>query len=147
MRAVLQRVSAARVTVGEDLLGAIGPGLLLFLGVAAADTEVEADWLLNKALDLRIFEDENGKFNRSLRESGGELLVVSQFTLLADTRKGRRPSFTGAAPPERAIALYEHVVRRAREQGLAVATGQFGARMQVTLVNDGPVTVILDSAE
>ncbi len=147
MRAVIQRVSAARVTVGEDLLGAIGPGLLLFLGVAAADTEVEADWLLNKTLDLRIFEDENGKFNRSLRESGGELLVVSQFTLLADTRKGRRPSFTGAAPPERAIALYEHVVRRAREQGLAVATGQFGARMQVTLVNDGPVTVILDSAE
>ena len=147
MRAVIQRVSAACVTVGEDLLGAIGPGLLLFLGVAAADTEVQAEWLLNKLLDLRIFEDENGKFNRSLRESGGELLLVSQFTLLADTRNGRRPSFTGAAPPERAIALYEYVVRRAREQGFAVATGQFGARMKVALVNDGPVTLILDSAE
>ncbi len=147
MRAVIQRVSAARVTVGEHLQGAIGPGLLVLLGIAAGDTEKEADWLLDKLVELRIFEDETGKFNRSLRESGGELLMVSQFTLLADTSKGRRPSFAAAARPEHARALYEHVVRRARDQGFTVATGQFGARMKVELVNDGPVTVILDSAK
>ncbi len=145
MRSVLQRVSRARVTVDTQIIGAIGPGLLVLLGVAADDTEADADWLLDKLIDLRIFEDASGKFNRSLREIHGELLVVSQFTLLADTRKGRRPSFTAAAPPERAIPLYEHLVTRARAHDITVATGAFGAHMQVELVNDGPVTIVLDS--
>jgi D-tyrosyl-tRNA(Tyr) deacylase len=142
---VIQRVSAARVTVGGDLVGAIGPGVLVFLGIANRDTEAEADWLLDKLLDLRIFEDESGKFNRSLHDLNGELLVVSQFTLLADTRKGRRPSFTAAAAPEQAVPLYEHMIRRARGRGVTVASGRFGARMRVELVNEGPVTIILDS--
>lgn len=147
MRAVIQRVSAARVTVGDDLVGAIGPGLLVFLGIESRDTEAEADWLLDKLLDLRIFEDESGKFNRSLHDLNGELLVVSQFTLLADTRKGRRPSFTAAARPEQAVPLYEHMIRRAHDRGVTVATGRFGARMRVELVNEGPVTIILDSKD
>jgi D-tyrosyl-tRNA(Tyr) deacylase len=145
VRAVIQRVSAARVTVGDDLVGAIGPGLLVLLGIANSDTELEADWLLDKLLDLRIFEDEGGRFNRSLQDLNGELLVVSQFTLLADTRKGRRPSFTAAARPEQAVPLYEHMIRRAHGRGVTVATGRFGARMRVELVNEGPVTIILDS--
>jgi D-tyrosyl-tRNA(Tyr) deacylase len=145
VRAVIQRVSAARVMVGDDPVGAIGPGLLLLLGIASGDTEVEADWLLDKLVDLRIFEDEKGKFNRSVRDLNGELLVVSQFTLLADTRKGRRPSFTAAARPELAIPLYEHLIRRARDRGVTVATGRFGARMRIELVNEGPVTILLDS--
>jgi len=145
VRAVIQRVSAARVTVGDDLVGAIGPGLLVFLGIESRDTEAEADWLLDKLLDLRIFEDESGKFNRSLHDLNGELLVVSQFTLLADTRKGRRPSFTAAARPEQAVPLYEHMIRRAHDRGVTVATGRFGAHMRVELVNQGPVTIILDS--
>ncbi|MFI5395517.1 MAG: D-aminoacyl-tRNA deacylase [Candidatus Binatia bacterium] len=147
MRAVIQRVSSARVTVGDRSVGAIGPGLLVFLGIATNDTQVQANWLLDKLLDLRIFEDERGKFVQSLREVHGELLLVSQFTLLANTRKGRRPSFTAAARPESAVPLYEHVVARARSQGVTVATGEFGAHMQVELVNDGPVTVILDTEE
>ncbi len=145
MRAVVQRVSAARVTVREDVVGAIGRGLLVFVGIAVEDGTAEADWLIDKLLGLRIFEDEQGKFNRSLRDVNGELLIVSQFTLLADSRKGRRPSFSAAARPEQASLLYEHIIARARAQGVAVATGEFGARMQVTLVNDGPVTIILDS--
>jgi D-tyrosyl-tRNA(Tyr) deacylase len=145
VRAVIQRVSGARVTVGDDLVGAIGPGLLVFLGIANRDSETEADWLLDKLLDLRIFEDESGKFNRSLHDLNGELLVVSQFTLLADTRKGRRPSFTTAARPEQAVPLYEYMIRRACGRGVTVATGRFGARMKVELVNEGPVTIILDS--
>jgi D-tyrosyl-tRNA(Tyr) deacylase len=145
VRAVIQRVSAAHVTVGDDLVGAIGPGLLVFLGIANRDTEAEAEWLLDKLLDLRIFEDESGKFNRSLHDLNGELLVVSQFTLLADTRKGRRPSFTTAARPEQAVPLYEYMIRRACGRGVTVATGRFGARMKVELVNEGPVTIILDS--
>jgi D-tyrosyl-tRNA(Tyr) deacylase len=145
VRAVIQRVAAARVTVGDDLVGAIGPGLLMLLGIANSDTELEADWLLDKVLDLRIFEDESGKFNRSLRHLNAELLVVSQFTLLADTRKGRRPSFTAAARPERAVPLYEHMIRRAHDRGVTVASGRFGARMRMELVNEGPVTIILDS--
>ena len=147
MRAVVQRVSAARVTVDGRLVGSIGLGLLVLLGIAEDDTLGTADWLLDKLLDLRIFENERGKFDKSLREIEGELLVVSQFTLLADTRKGRRPSFSGAARPEHAVPVYEHVVARARAQGIRVATGEFGARMQVELVNDGPVTIVLDSAE
>lgn len=145
MRGLIQRVSGARVTVGSKRVGAIGSGLLVLVGIATADTEAQANWLLDKLLDLRIFEDEHGKFARSLRDVQGELLVVSQFTLLADTRQGRRPSFSGAARPEQAIPLYEHLVARARSQGISVATGEFGARMQVELVNDGPVTIVLDS--
>lgn len=133
--------------VAGTLVSAIQSGLLLLLGIAHADTEVQANWLLDKVLGLRVFEDEHGKFARSLRDVRGELMVVSQFTLLADTRKGRRPSFAGAAPPAQAVALYEHLVARARNQGLAVATGSFGARMQVELVNDGPVTIVLDTVE
>jgi D-tyrosyl-tRNA(Tyr) deacylase len=147
MRAVLQRVSRARVTVGDRTVGAIGPGMVVLLGIAATDTQSAADWLLDKVLDLRIFENENGKFDRSLRDLHWDLLVVSQFTLLADTGKGRRPSFTDAARPERAIPLYEYFVAQARAQGVTVATGEFGARMQVELVNDGPVTILLDSLE
>ena len=147
MRAVVQRVSRARVTVEERVVGAIGPGLLVLLGIAAEDTPPAADWLLDKVVGLRIFDDESGRLDRSLRDVGRELLVVSQFTLLADTRKGRRPSFTAAAPPEHAVPLYEHLVARARAQGFSVATGEFGARMQVELVNEGPVTIVLDSGE
>jgi len=145
MRAVIQRVTAARVRVGERVTGAIGPGLLALVGIAVDDDVGEADWLLDKMLDLRIFENETGKFDRSLREVAGALMLVSQFTLLADTRKGRRPSFTAAAPPAHAMPLYERLVARARSAGVTVATGEFGAHMQVELVNDGPVTVILDS--
>ncbi len=147
MRAVLQRVSRARVTVGDRTVGAIGPGLLILLGIAADDTRSAADWLLDKLLDLRIFENDNGKFDRSLRDLHRDLLVVSQFTLLGDTRKGRRPSFSAAARSEHAIPLYEYFVAQARTQGVTVATGEFGARMQVELVNDGPVTMVLDSTE
>ncbi len=147
MRAVLQRVSAARVTVGDRVVGAIRRGLLVLVGIAVGDTEAEADWLLDKLLDMRVFENARGKFDQSLRDINGDLLVVSQFTLLADTRKGRRPSFSDAARPEQAIPLYQRLVRRAREQGLTVAAGEFGAHMQVELINDGPVTILLDSTD
>jgi D-aminoacyl-tRNA deacylase len=147
VRAVVQRVAAARVTVDGRQVGAIGRGALVLLGIAQDDTEEDADWLLDKLLGLRIFENAIGKFDNSLRDVHGELLTVSQFTLLADTTKGRRPSFTGAARPEQAIPLYEHFVARARAQGMTVATGEFGAHMQVELVNDGPVTIILDSKQ
>ncbi|MFI5365097.1 MAG: D-aminoacyl-tRNA deacylase [Candidatus Binatia bacterium] len=147
MRAVVQRVSTARVTVSGRLVGTIGAGLLVLLGIATDDTAAETDWLLDKLLDLRIFENQDGKFDKSLRDIHGELLLVSQFTLLADTRKGRRPSFTAAARPEHAIPLYEHAAQRARAQGITVATGEFGAHMAVELVNDGPVTIVLDSKE
>jgi D-tyrosyl-tRNA(Tyr) deacylase len=145
MRAVVQRVSNARVTVGEREVGAIGRGFLVLLGIAGDDTRAEADWLLGKLLDMRIFENDSGKFDRSLRDVHGELLVVSQFTLLADTRKGRRPSFAAAAAPPHALPLYEHFTTRAREEGIRVATGEFGAFMRVELVNEGPVTIVLDS--
>jgi len=147
VRAVIQRVSAARVTVGDEAAGAIGHGALVLVGIADGDTEMEANWLVDKLLDLRIFEDDKGKLNRSLRDLNGELMLVSQFTLLADARKGRRPSFVAAARPEQAVPLYEHMVRRARGQGVTVATGRFGARMRVELVNEGPVTIILDSKD
>ena len=147
MRAVVQRVSAARVTVDERLVGAIRRGLLVLVGIAADDSLAEADWLLDKLLDLRIFENELGKFDKSLRDIHGELLLVSQFTLLADTRKGRRPSFSAAARPEHAIPLYEHLLQRARAQGITVANGEFGAHMHVELTNDGPVTILLDSRD
>ncbi len=147
MRAVVQRVSTARVTIDERLVGAIRRGLLAFVGIATDDSLADADWLLDKLLDLRIFENEVGKFDRSLRDVRGELLLVSQFTLLADTHKGRRPSFTAAARPEQAVPLYEHMLQRARNHGITVASGEFGAHMQVELTNDGPATILLDSKD
>jgi len=145
VRAVVQ--SQARVTVETQVVGSIGAGAVVLLGVAADDGEAEADWLVDKLLHLRIFENELGKFDRSLRDVHGELLVVSQFTLLADTGKGRRPSFSGAARPERAAPLYEYFGARARAHEVTVATGTFGAMMDVELVNHGPVTIILDTRD
>ena len=143
----MQRVSEARVAVEGAVVGAIGRGLCVLLGVGHADTERDADALCRKIVGLRIFEDEAGRFARALDEVGGALLVVSQFTLYGDCRKGRRPSFTDAAPPERAERLYAHFVARARDGAVPVATGRFGARMALALVNDGPVTLVLDTAE
>ena len=145
MRAVLQRVSRASVSVGGEAVGAIGPGLLVLLGIASDDTLGRARWLAGKTADLRVFADDDGKMNRSLRESGGAALVVSQFTLYGDARKGRRPSFASAAGPAVAVPLYEAFVAALRENGLRVETGRFGADMQVELVNDGPVTLVLDA--
>jgi D-tyrosyl-tRNA(Tyr) deacylase len=145
MRVVLQRVSRARVTVGDETTGEIGPGLLVLLGVAPSDTPEQARWLADKVVGLRVFNDADGKMNRSLLDVGGSALVVSQFTLYGDCRKGRRPSFIGAAGPELAVPLYEAFVDAVRAQGVPTATGRFGAMMQVELVNDGPVTVILDT--
>jgi D-aminoacyl-tRNA deacylase len=146
MRAVVQRVSASSVAVGPEVVGRIGRGLLVLLGVAKTDTEKECDYLAEKIVNLRIFEDEGGRLNRSLIEVGGEMLIVSQFTLLADCRKGRRPSFTAAAEPELAARLYEHFVRQTAKLGIPVQTGRFQALMAVSLVNDGPVTLIIESA-
>lgn len=145
MRAVLQRVKSASVTIGERTAGAIGAGFLVLLGVAPEDTEEECDFLLDKILGLRVFEDEAGKMNRSLCDQGGALLVVSQFTLYADCRKGRRPSFTGAARPETAVPLYERFLAGARQAGVPTESGEFGADMLVRLENDGPVTILLDT--
>ena len=145
MRAVLQRVSAAGVTVEGRSVGEIGAGLLVLLGVAVGDGEADARHLAEKTARLRIFEDAGGKMNLSLIETAGEVLVVSQFTLLADCRQGRRPSFTRAASPTEAIRLYEVYVTRLRELGLTTATGVFQAMMEVRLVNQGPVTMLLDS--
>ncbi len=147
MRAVIQRVSRARVRVNEQTTGEIGPGLLILLGVAQGDTPKEADYLLDKITNLRIFEDAGGKMNLSLLETGGQLMVISQFTLYADCRKGRRPSFTDAAPPGEAQKLYDYFVDTARKRGLQVATGIFQALMEVELVNFGPVTILLDSSK
>ncbi len=145
MRAVVQRVSRARVVVGEHVVGQIGRGLLVLLGVARSDTPEQARWLAEKIVGLRIFEDADGKINLGVADVGGELLVVSQFTLYGDCRKGRRPSFIDAAPPEQAVPLYEEFVNAVKAQGIRTATGQFRAMMQVELVNDGPVTLIVDS--
>lgn len=145
MRALLQRVSEARVEIDGDVSGQIGPGLLVLLGVGQQDGEAEGRRLLDKTLQLRIFEDDQGKMNRSLLDVGGELLVVSQFTLWANCRKGRRPSFVEAGPPEIAEPLYRWFVEQAQAAGVTTATGQFGADMQVQLVNDGPVTIWLDT--
>ena len=145
MRAVIQRVKESSVTVDGRKIAQIGPGLLVLLGVSESDTTTEADFLSNKIGELRIFEDENGKMNRSLQEIHGEMLVVSQFTLLGDCRKGRRPSFVQAARPEKACQLYEYFVDQIRNIGIGVQTGQFRAMMEVHLINDGPVTFILDS--
>jgi D-tyrosyl-tRNA(Tyr) deacylase len=145
MRAVVQRVSRAKVTVADEIAGEIGHGILVLLGVSVRDAEKDADYLVEKILNLRIFEDTEGKMNLSLLESADDLLVVSQFTLYGDTRRGRRPSFIEAAPPEWANKLYEYFVSEARKRVSRVETGRFQAMMDVELVNDGPVTIILDS--
>lgn len=145
MRAVLQRVRSATVTVDEAVVGAIGAGLVVLLGVEADDTDADLDYIVSKTRDLRIFPDADGRMNVDVVGAGGALLVVSQFTLLGDARKGRRPSWSRAAPPEQARALYERAVAAWRAQGLEVQTGIFQADMQVALVNDGPVTLLLDS--
>ena len=145
MRVCVQRVSEASVTIGGDVVGRIGRGLLVLLGVAGGDHETDARWLAEKTAGLRLFEDAAGKMNLALDEVGGAMLVVSQFTLLGDCRRGRRPSFAAAAPPEVAERLYEVFVEAVRAAGIEVATGRFRQTMQVSLVNDGPVTLIIDS--
>ena len=147
MRAVVQRVSRAAVVIDGETVGAIERGLLVLLGVAPADTAAEAQWLAEKIAGLRIFNDEVDKMNLSVADVGGAVLVVSQFTLHGDCRKGRRPSFIGAATPDIAVPLYEAFINALRALGLPVATGRFGAMMQVELINDGPVTLILDTKE
>jgi len=146
MRAVVQRVTEARVEVDGTIVGEIGAGLLVLLGVAKGDAAAGADFLVDKILNLRIFADDDGKMNRSLLDTGGALLVVSQFTLYGDCRKGRRPSFDLAAPAEQARSLYEHFVAAARRAGVRVETGVFQATMAVSLVNDGPVTLVIESS-
>jgi D-aminoacyl-tRNA deacylase len=145
VKVVAQRVSRARVRVGGETAGEIGAGLLLLVGIGREDGEADAVWMADKVAGLRIFEDEAGKMNRSVTETGGSILSVSQFTLYGDCRKGRRPNFMEAAPPERAQALYETFNGLLRAKGLRVETGVFGAHMEVELVNDGPVTLLLDS--
>ncbi len=145
MIAVLQRVSRAGVTVDGQATGSIGPGLVVLLGVHRTDIENDAKFLVEKSVNLRIFSDSVGKMNLSLLDTGGSALVISQFTLVGDWHKGRRPSFIGAAPPEQGERLYEHFIAGLREQGVSVETGVFGAMMDVELVNDGPVTFVLDS--
>ena len=147
MRACVQRVSSARVVVAGEVVGEIGRGLLVLLGVAAADGDEDLRWLVDKVVGLRIFNDVDGKMNLALADVGGELLVVSQFTLLGDCRKGRRPSFIAAAAPEVAERVYEQFVAAARESGVRVATGRFRTHMDVELVNDGPVTLLIDSED
>ena len=147
MRAVIQRVSSASVQVDGETVGAIHEGLLVLLGIRKGDTVRDADYLVEKTLGLRVFPDENRKMNRNVRETGGNLLVISQFTLYGDCRRGRRPSFDDAAGPEDARMLYEYFVHAAREKGTRVETGIFQASMTVALVNDGPVTILLDSSK
>jgi D-tyrosyl-tRNA(Tyr) deacylase len=146
MRIVLQRVARARVDVAGETVGSIGAGLLILLGVTHPDTPEDADYLASKVIQLRIFPDDAGRMNRSLLDVGGALLVVSQFTLYGDCRKGRRPGFDQAAPPEQARSLYEYFVQRVKSSNVTVQTGVFQAEMQIHLVNDGPVTFILDSS-
>ena len=146
MRAVIQKVTQSSVTVEDKVVGSIDKGLTILLGVGPEDTHEDIDYLVDKILNLRIFEDEQGKMNLSLMDVGGQLLVISQFTLYGDCRKGRRPSFTSAAPPQKANDLYLAFVEACRQKGVAkVQTGEFGAHMKVDIVNDGPVTLLLDS--
>jgi D-tyrosyl-tRNA(Tyr) deacylase len=147
MRAVVQRVTHARVTVDNKVVGDIGHGLLVLLGVAKEDAETDANYLADKITGLRVFEDASGKMNLSLGEAEGSMLVVSQFTLYGDVRRGKRPSFDQGAPPEKARQLYEYFVEKVRAAGLRCETGAFQAMMQVELVNDGPVTILLDSSK
>ena len=146
MRAVIQRVSKASVTVASEIAGEIGPGLLVLLGIHKDDQEQEIKWMVEKIINLRIFEDENGKMNRSLIDTNGAMLVVSQFTLYGDCRKGRRPGYSSAAPPETANTLYQQFIEAVAQKDIPVASGRFQAHMDVELVNDGPVTLLLDSA-
>ena len=147
MRALLQRVTAASVWIDGTETGRIGPGLAVLLGIGAGDDAADARYIVDKVTSLRIFADAEGRFNHSIRDTGGGLLVVSQFTLYADTRRGRRPDFTAAAAPDLAEQLYETTVELFRQTGLPVATGKFQAYMQVCLQNDGPVTILVDSAD
>lgn len=147
MRLVIQRVREARVLVDGNTTGAIPTGLLVFIGVAKSDTTEDAEYLVDKLLGLRIFSDQEGKMNRNIEEAGGSLLLVSQFTLYGDCRRGRRPSFDAAAPPDQALSLYTRFVELARKSHVPVETGVFQASMQVHLVNDGPVTILIDSAD
>jgi len=147
VKALLQRVTRASVSIGGEVVGKIGPGLVVLVGVASGDTGSEAQYLAQRTVNLRIFPDEEGKFNFSVLDIKGELLVVSQFTLLADTRKGRRPSFVEAAPPAQAEELIEKFIAEARTSGLKVETGRFQQYMQVEIHNDGPVTIMLDSQD
>ena len=147
MRIVIQRVSSSKVSVGGRIVGEIGVGLCLLVGVACGDDERSVDWVASKIANLRIFEDSEGKMNRSLLDVSGEILAISQFTLCADCRKGRRPSFIGAAEPSLANSLYESLAAKLQEMGISVKTGVFGARMKVDIVNEGPVTIILDTAD
>jgi D-tyrosyl-tRNA(Tyr) deacylase len=145
MRAVVQRVSQARVVIDGEVVGRIDRGLLTLLGITSADSPEQAQWLADKLIGLRIFNDDDGKMNRSLLDVNGAMLIVSQFTLYGDCSKGRRPSFIDAAPPEIAIPLYEQFINAVKALGVPVQTGRFGAMMQVELINDGPVTLIVDS--
>jgi D-aminoacyl-tRNA deacylase len=145
MRAVVQRVGQAMVEVEGQVKGRIDQGLLVYLGVGGSDTETDADYLCEKIIGLRIFEDESGKMNLAVKDISGSLLVISQFTLYGDCRKGKRPSFSSAASPERAIFLYEYFIKKSRERGLPVETGVFQAMMKVQSLNQGPVTILLDS--
>ena len=147
MRAVVQRVASASVTVHGEVRGAIGPGLVALVGVGPGDTAADVEWLCAKLRTLRVFEDDGGRMNRSVEETRGSVLLVSQFTVYGDCRKGRRPSFDGAAPPELGERLFNALADALRAAGLRVQTGVFGASMQVALVNDGPVTLLLDSAK
>jgi D-tyrosyl-tRNA(Tyr) deacylase len=145
MRGVVQRVKRAKVTVDGRQTGQVEDGILLLLGIGCDDDEKDLDYICDKTVNLRIFEDDAGKMNKSIIDIGGSILLVSQFTLLGDARRGRRPSFTDAAPPERAIPLYEMSIRKFKECGIKTETGEFGAHMEVELTNDGPVTILLDS--
>jgi D-tyrosyl-tRNA(Tyr) deacylase len=145
MRGVIQRVKHANVSVDNKIIGSINHGILLFLGVEDIDDEKDLEYMCDKVPNLRIFEDENGKMNKSMIDVNGSLLVISQFTLLGDARKGRRPSFIQAAIPEKAIPMYEEFIKRMKERNIVTESGEFGADMQVELVNDGPVTILLDS--
>ncbi|HWX77317.1 MAG TPA: D-aminoacyl-tRNA deacylase [Candidatus Acidoferrales bacterium] len=145
MRVVIQRVAEASVTVADKIVGQIGVGLCVFLGVGALDDETNGSYLADKIINLRIFEDEQGKMNRSVIDVRGEILVVSQFTLYGEAKKGNRPSFSGAAPPAQAQRLYDDFIHRLQTSGLRIASGQFQAQMAVSLTNDGPVTLILES--
>ena len=145
MRAVIQRVSEASVEISDAVVGQIGPGLVVLLGVGRDDANADADYLAEKILNLRVFEDDDGKMNLSISETGGSMLVVSQFTLYGDVRRGRRPSYSDAAEPDKANELYEYFVERLRSFGVRVETGVFQAMMKVSLTNEGPVTILLDS--
>lgn len=147
MRIVIQRVSKASVAVDEEVVGQIGRGFMVLVGVEEADSQEDVDYLVRKTANMRIFEDEEGKMNISLKDIGGQILSISQFTLHANTKKGNRPSFVDAAKPDHSLPLYESYNEGLREEGLIVETGEFGADMQVSLINDGPVTIVIDSKD